>query len=107
MMFGLRGGQTPREFGVTPASLEAYLEVHPEYAREARPLIEANAKVAYLRRARITETKRIVSTGIRSPAITFTLHHFETSANVGHAFDCAKALQSRQTVHKLKGQPRP
>jgi hypothetical protein len=50
IMVGLRGGQTPREFGVTPASLEAYLEVHPEYAREARPLIEANAKVAYLRR---------------------------------------------------------
>jgi len=30
--------------------LEAYFSAHPEYAQEARPLIEANSKAAHLRR---------------------------------------------------------
>jgi hypothetical protein len=47
---GLRSGQTPRKFWVSPASLGAYFEIHPEYARDARPLIEANAKAARLRK---------------------------------------------------------
>jgi hypothetical protein len=49
-MIGLRSGKTLRNFSVRPAALEAYFEAHPSYAQEARPLIEANAKAANLRR---------------------------------------------------------
>jgi hypothetical protein len=50
MMAALREGRTLRKFGVKPARLEAYFAANPEYAREARPLIEANAKAARLRK---------------------------------------------------------
>jgi hypothetical protein len=50
MMIALREGQTLRKFGVKAPRLEAYFAVHPEYAQEARPLIEANAKAAHLRK---------------------------------------------------------
>jgi hypothetical protein len=50
MMIALRAGQTLKRFGVTASRLEAHFETHPEYAREARPLIEANAKAARLRK---------------------------------------------------------
>jgi hypothetical protein len=49
MMAALRDGRTLRTFGVRAPRLEAYFKAHPEYAREARPLIAAN-KVAALRR---------------------------------------------------------
>jgi hypothetical protein len=48
MMAALREGRTLRTFGVTPPRLDAYFKAHPEYAQEARPLIEANAKTAHL-----------------------------------------------------------
>jgi hypothetical protein len=50
MMIALRGGQTQRTFGVGSARIEAYLLAHPDYAREARPLMEANGMAAKLRK---------------------------------------------------------
>jgi hypothetical protein len=50
MMAALRGGGTLNKFGVKARRLEAYFNAHPEYALEARPLIEANAKAAHLRK---------------------------------------------------------
>src|SRR6202043_3159603 len=50
MMVALRGGGTLNKFGVKAPRLEAYFNAHPEYALEARPLIEANAKAALLRK---------------------------------------------------------
>jgi hypothetical protein len=51
MMVALRGGGTLNKFGVKAPRLEAYFNAHREYALEARPLIEANAKAAQLRKA--------------------------------------------------------
>jgi hypothetical protein len=45
-MFALRGGTTPHIFRVNSKSLETYFAAHPDYASEARPLIEANATAA-------------------------------------------------------------
>jgi hypothetical protein len=50
MMTALREGHTLRKFGVRPARLEAYFDAHPEYAQEARPLMEVNMKAAFLRK---------------------------------------------------------
>jgi hypothetical protein len=50
MMTALREGKTLRKFGVKAARLEAYFKAHPEYAREARPLIAANTSAAALRK---------------------------------------------------------
>ena len=50
MMVALRGGGTLNKFGVRAPRLEAYFNTHPEYAQEAQPLIEANAKAALLRK---------------------------------------------------------
>jgi hypothetical protein len=50
MMVALREGRTLRVFGVRAPRLEAYFKIHPEYAQEARPLIEANAKAAMARK---------------------------------------------------------
>jgi hypothetical protein len=50
MMVTLREGLTLRKFGVKAPRLEAYFKIHPQYAQEARPLIEANAKAAHLRK---------------------------------------------------------
>jgi hypothetical protein len=49
-MVALREGMTPHLFGVNTKSLELYFATHPDYAREARPLIEANARAAGLRK---------------------------------------------------------
>jgi hypothetical protein len=50
LMLALREGRTPKSFGVSAIHLEKYLAIHPEYAREAHPLIEDNAKAARLRK---------------------------------------------------------
>jgi hypothetical protein len=50
MMVALRGGGTLNKFGVRAPRLEIYFNAHPGYALEARPLIEANAKAALLRK---------------------------------------------------------
>jgi hypothetical protein len=50
ILIGLRNGRTLREFWIKPARLEAYFKTHSDYAREARPLIETNAKAARLRK---------------------------------------------------------
>jgi hypothetical protein len=50
IMTALRAGETPRKFAVKAWRLEAYLQAHPEYAAEARPLIETNAVAAQLRK---------------------------------------------------------
>jgi hypothetical protein len=48
IMVDLREGLTRRKLGVKRARLEAYFKDHPEYAREAQPLLAANAKAAHL-----------------------------------------------------------
>jgi hypothetical protein len=50
MLSALREGQTLRKFFVKAARLDAYFKAHPHYAREARPLIAANAKAAHPRK---------------------------------------------------------
>ena len=50
LMTALREGRTPKSIGVSASHLEKYLAIRPEYAREAEPLIEANAKAARLRK---------------------------------------------------------
>jgi hypothetical protein len=50
MLVGLRAGRTPRSLYVAVTALTAYCNAHPEYGREALPLIEANAKAAHLRK---------------------------------------------------------
>jgi hypothetical protein len=50
MMVALREGRTLRKFGVKAPRLQAYFKSHPDYAREAFPLIEANAKAARMRK---------------------------------------------------------
>jgi hypothetical protein len=49
-MVALREGTTPHIFGVNKKSLEIYPAAHPDYAREARPLLEANAVAARRRK---------------------------------------------------------
>jgi hypothetical protein len=44
MMTALHEGQTLRKFAVKTPRLEAYFNTHPEYAREARPLIAVNRR---------------------------------------------------------------
>ena len=52
MRVALREARTLRTFGVRAPRLEAYFKAHPAYALEARPLIEANAKAAFLRKTK-------------------------------------------------------
>lgn len=55
-LIALREGTTPHIFGVNSKSLDLYFATHPEYAREARPLLEANAIAARRRKgARLRE----------------------------------------------------
>jgi len=57
MMAALRRGRTLRIFGVKTLRLETYFAAHPDYAREARPLIAANTKAANLRKRARNGTK--------------------------------------------------
>ena len=50
MMAALREGRTLRSFAVRTARFEAYCGAHPEYAREAKPLVAANLKAADYRK---------------------------------------------------------
>jgi hypothetical protein len=47
---GLRAGLTLRQLGEVPRRFEVYCDAHPDYAREARPLVVANANAARLRK---------------------------------------------------------
>jgi hypothetical protein len=47
---GLRAGLTLRQLGDVPRRFNDYCDAHPEYAREARPLEEANAAAARRRK---------------------------------------------------------
>jgi hypothetical protein len=49
-MVALREGKTHGMFGTRRRDVEAYCAANPEYAREALPLLEANAKAAYSRK---------------------------------------------------------
>jgi hypothetical protein len=57
MMVALRGGGTLNKFGVRAPRLDAYFKSHPEYAREALPLIEANVLAARLRKGAYIRNK--------------------------------------------------
>jgi hypothetical protein len=59
MMIALREGRTLRTFGARMERLEAYFAAHTDYAREARPLMEANTKAAHLRKG--TCGKRLIA----------------------------------------------
>jgi len=59
MMTALREGRTLRSFGVKAPRLEAYFQAHPEYAQEARPLIEANATGGYFHKNGFRKGRRI------------------------------------------------
>jgi hypothetical protein len=50
IMIGLRAGSTLRRFTVKASRFEAYCGAHPDYAREALPLLGANKKTAFKRR---------------------------------------------------------
>jgi hypothetical protein len=50
ILAGLREGKTPRLLWTTPELIKAYCAAHPEYGREALPLMEANIKAAFLRK---------------------------------------------------------
>jgi hypothetical protein len=50
IMLGLRAGKTLRDLWVKASQLEAHFSTHPEYAQEARPLIETNVEAARRRR---------------------------------------------------------
>ncbi len=50
ILVGLREGSTPSQLRVRRSLLQAYIETHCEYKREALPLMEANAKAARLRK---------------------------------------------------------
>jgi hypothetical protein len=63
MMAALREGRTLRLFGVTAPRLQTYFEAHPEYAQEARPLIEANATAARLRKGSRLRDRRFCKYG--------------------------------------------
>jgi hypothetical protein len=47
---GLRAGLTLHQVHEVPRRFQVYCDAHPEYAREARPLVAANAEAARLRR---------------------------------------------------------
>jgi hypothetical protein len=49
-LIALRNGATPHSFGVHLKSAKVYCAIHPDYAREALPLLEANAKAARIRK---------------------------------------------------------
>ncbi len=50
ILVGLREGSTPSQLRVRRSLLQASIETHCEYKREALPLMEANAKAARLRK---------------------------------------------------------
>lgn len=50
VLTGLRAGKTVRALGVKRVQMEAYCNDHAEYAAEAKPLIEANARAAHATR---------------------------------------------------------
>jgi hypothetical protein len=52
LLIRLREGRTHRSLHITSAQLKAYSDAHPEYAKEALPLFEANAGAATRARAR-------------------------------------------------------
>ncbi len=50
LLAGLREGLTIRHLWVTPSRLEVYFKARPEFERVARPLVQANAAAARLRK---------------------------------------------------------
>jgi hypothetical protein len=57
MMAALREGRTLRSFGVKAPRLEAYFKAHPEYTREALPLMEANKEAATRRKGALLRNR--------------------------------------------------
>jgi hypothetical protein len=55
LMIELQGGRTPNSVNVKVHQLDTYFAAHPNYARDAQPLIDANVKAA---RRRKGERKR-------------------------------------------------
>jgi hypothetical protein len=50
ILAGLRIGHTLRRYWARQEQFGAYCKAHPEYAREAKPLLDANTKAARLRK---------------------------------------------------------
>ncbi|WP_377830073.1 hypothetical protein ACFKHW_12985 [Bradyrhizobium lupini] len=94
MMDGLRIGQTPRMFAIRPARLTAYFETNPEFAAKARPLIEANAKAAELRKSAGKRDKTHCS---RGHAFTPANTRFRKNSNDPRS-EC-KTCERERAVH--------
>jgi hypothetical protein len=81
MMAAIRGGRTLNKFGVRAPRLEAYLKAHPAYAREARPLIEANNAAAAARKLAAFDLARERSAERRRNSETCANGHIRTLEN--------------------------
>ena len=99
MMVALREGRTLRKFGVKPPRLEAYFAAHPEYAQEARPLIEANAKAARLRKGDPLRTTTHCRAGLH--LMTGDNVFFDGSHGRKRCLACRRAT-SAQAVNRLE-----
>jgi hypothetical protein len=81
MMAALREGRRLRKFWVKPASLEAYFKAHPDYAQEARPLIEAANATIGIRRLAAAAVGRQRSADRRRNSETCANGHVRTLEN--------------------------
>jgi hypothetical protein len=122
ILVGLREGKTPRLFWITPERLKAYCADHPEYGREALPLIEANDKAALRRkgawlRDRIHckyghplsgENLFVAPEGWRRCRICTDKSHAENRrVSEQQARKVVEALQEGKTIRDITGGGRP
>jgi hypothetical protein len=81
MMTVLRNGRTLGTFGVKAPRLEAYFKTHPDFAREARPLIKANNATIGIRRLAAAAVGRQRSADRRRNSETCANGHVRTLEN--------------------------
>ena len=92
LLIGLREGRTPRSFYVTAAQLKAYCDAHPEYAKEALPLFETNAKAARLRKGTHNRSKTHCPNG-HSYAV-----HGRVALQTGWVTRTCKICESKRSI---------
>jgi hypothetical protein len=74
--------------------VEAYCAIHPEYAREARPLIEANAKAARLRKG-VRKSFKFRTHCLRGHALTPDNLYFKSTNGTRQCRACTIAAVRR------------
>jgi hypothetical protein len=105
-MVAIREGMTPHIFGVTGKSLELYFAAHPDFANEARPLIEANAKAARYRKGNKLRTTTHCRAGLH--LMTGENVYFDGTHGRRRCVACRKAssmhasLMSDEVAEKVK-----